>query len=73
MINAGWYQAQVRRAASVLREQGMEMAVDGDTLYIPSVDTLFVQRMISGTALLAAWLKAKVDVRNMIASVMGAA
>ena len=36
--------------------------------HLPSVDTLFVQRKISGTALLAARLKARVDVRAMVAA-----
>ena len=48
-----------------LREQGMAMAADRETWHVPPVDTLFVQRKISGTALLAARLKARVDVRSM--------
>ena len=50
----------------VLREQGMEMAADRSTWHIPPVETLFVQRKISGTALLAARLKARVDVRALV-------
>jgi predicted unusual protein kinase regulating ubiquinone biosynthesis (AarF/ABC1/UbiB family) len=56
-----------RRFASVLREQAMEMAEDRATWHIPPVETLFVQRKVSGTALLAARLKAKVDIRSMVA------
>jgi predicted unusual protein kinase regulating ubiquinone biosynthesis (AarF/ABC1/UbiB family) len=55
-----------RAFVGVLREQGMTMAADRETWHIPPIDTLFVQRKISGTALLAARLKAKVDVRSMI-------
>ncbi|MEG3145673.1 AarF/ABC1/UbiB kinase family protein [Sphingomonas sp. RT2P30] len=51
----------------VLREQGFEIAADRASWHIPPVDLLFVQRKISGTALLAARLKAQVDVRAMIA------
>jgi len=52
----------------VLREQGTEIARDRDTWYLPPIDTLFVQRKISGTALLAARLKARVDIRTMVAA-----
>jgi hypothetical protein len=33
---------------------------------VPPADTLFVQRKISGTALLAARLKARVNMRTMV-------
>jgi hypothetical protein len=44
----------------------MEMAADRSTWHIPPVETLFVQRKISGTALLAARLAARVDVRELV-------
>jgi hypothetical protein len=50
----------------VLRDQGIEIAEDREAWHIPPIDTLFVQRKISGTALLAARLKARVDVRAMV-------
>jgi predicted unusual protein kinase regulating ubiquinone biosynthesis (AarF/ABC1/UbiB family) len=56
-----------RRFAGVLREQAIEMAEDRATWHIPPVETLFVQRKVSGTALLAARLKAKIDIRSMVA------
>jgi len=55
-----------RAFVGVLREQGMAMASDRETWHVPPIDTLFVQRKISGTALLAARLRAKVDVRAMV-------
>lgn len=55
-----------RAFVGVLREEGMAMAADRSTWHVPPIDTLFVQRKISGTALLAARLKARVDVRAMI-------
>ncbi len=55
-----------RAFVSVLRDQGLEIAEDRDAWHIPPIDTLFVQRKISGTALLAARLKARVDVRTMV-------
>jgi predicted unusual protein kinase regulating ubiquinone biosynthesis (AarF/ABC1/UbiB family) len=60
-----------RAFVGVLREQGMAMAADRDTWHVPPADTLFVQRKISGTALLAARLKARVDVRAMVARSLG--
>ncbi len=48
-----------RAFVGVLKEQGVEMAADRETWHIPPVGTLFVQRKISGTALLAARLKAR--------------
>ena len=49
-----------------LRDEGMELAGDKATWHVPPVDILFVQRKISGTALLAARLTARVDVRAMV-------
>jgi predicted unusual protein kinase regulating ubiquinone biosynthesis (AarF/ABC1/UbiB family) len=65
---AGPFDFGDRAFVGVLREQGIEMARDRDSWHIPPVDTLFVQRKISGTALLAARLKARVDVRSMVAA-----
>jgi predicted unusual protein kinase regulating ubiquinone biosynthesis (AarF/ABC1/UbiB family) len=55
-----------RAFVAVLRKQGIEMAADQSTWHVPPIDTLFVQRKVSGTALLAARLKARVDVRAMV-------
>ena len=55
-----------RAFVGVVREQGMEMAQDRAIWHLPPADTLFVQRKISGTALLAARLKARVDIRAMV-------
>lgn len=55
-----------RAFLGVLREQGASMAADRATWHIPPTDTLFVQRKISGTALLAARLRAHVDIRAMV-------
>ena len=56
-----------RGFVAMLRDQGMEIAGDQAAWHIPPADILFVQRKISGTALLAARLKARVDVRALIA------
>ena len=62
-----------RSFLGVVREQGMAMAGDRDAWHIPPIDTLFVQRKISGTALLAARLEARVDVRDLITRELGLA
>lgn len=55
-----------RAFVGVLREQGMAMARDRDIWHLPPAAMLFVQRKISGTALLAARLRARVDVRTLV-------
>jgi predicted unusual protein kinase regulating ubiquinone biosynthesis (AarF/ABC1/UbiB family) len=55
-----------RSFVGVIREEAQAMAEDRATWHVPPIDTLFVQRKISGTALLCARLKAKVEVRSMI-------
>jgi predicted unusual protein kinase regulating ubiquinone biosynthesis (AarF/ABC1/UbiB family) len=55
-----------RAFVGIVREQGMEVARDRASWHLPPADTLFVQRKISGTALLAARLKARVDIRAMV-------
>jgi hypothetical protein len=62
---AGPFDFGDRAFVGVLRDQGIDMARDRSTWHVPPVDTLFVQRKISGTALLAARLKARVDVRSL--------
>lgn len=49
-----------------LREEAKRLAEDRATWHLPPVDTLFVQRKVSGTALLCARLEAKADLRAMI-------
>ena len=60
-----------RRFVGALRDQGLEVAVDKSTWHIPPADILFVQRKISGTALLAAQLEARIDVRELARSALG--
>ena len=63
---AGKFDFGDRGFVEVLRDQGMQFASDQAAWHIPPADILFVQRKISGTALLAARLKARVDLRSMI-------
>ena len=60
-----------RRFVGALRDQGMEVAADKATWHVPPTDLLFVQRKISGTALLAARLEARVDVRALARQALG--
>jgi predicted unusual protein kinase regulating ubiquinone biosynthesis (AarF/ABC1/UbiB family) len=55
-----------RAFVGTMREEGMTIAQDRAAWHIPPIDTLFVQRKVSGTALLAARLKARVDVRALV-------
>ena len=54
----------------LLREEGWAIAQDKDTWAFPPIETLFVQRKVSGTALLGARLKAKVNIRRMVEEVL---
>jgi len=55
----------------LLREEGWAIAQDKDTWAFPPIETLFVQRKVSGTALLGARLKAKVNIRRITEEVLG--
>ncbi|MEM6267622.1 MAG: AarF/UbiB family protein, partial [Pseudomonadota bacterium] len=54
----------------LLREEGYAIAQDKDTWAFPPIETLFVQRKVSGTALLGARLKAKVNLRRITEEVL---
>ena len=66
MSRTGPFDFGDRRFVGVLRDEGMEIAQDRASWHVPPTDILFVQRKVSGTALLAARLKARVDVREMV-------
>ncbi len=59
-----------RSFVPLLREEGWAIAQDKDTWAFPPVETLFVQRKVSGTALLGARLKAKVNIRQITEEVL---
>ncbi len=60
-----------RAFVNVLRDEGIEIGQDRAAWHMPPIEMLFAQRKISGTALLAARLKAKVDVRGMVEGYRG--
>ncbi len=49
-----------------LREVGMALGLDRDFWHIPPIDTLFLHRKLGGLYLLAARLKARVNVRQLV-------
>lgn len=49
-----------------LREEGMAIAQDRAAWHVPPAETLFVQRKVSGTALLGARLGAVVNIRRLV-------
>ncbi|ABC63120.1 ABC1 kinase family protein [Erythrobacter litoralis] len=61
-----------RSFVPLLRDEGMAIAQDRRTWHLPPVETLFVQRKVSGTALLGARLKAVVNVRAVVEEVLAA-
>ena len=61
-----------RGFVALLREDATAIAGDRAAWHVPPAETLFVQRKISGTALLAARLRARVDVRALIVDALSA-
>ncbi len=55
-----------RAFVPLLREEGMAIAQDKQAWHIPPAETLFVQRKVSGTALLGAKLGAVVNIRSIV-------
>ena len=53
-----------------IRETVMPIAQDRESWHLPPAETLFVQRKISGTALLGAKLGARVDVKDIVQRVL---
>jgi predicted unusual protein kinase regulating ubiquinone biosynthesis (AarF/ABC1/UbiB family) len=62
-----------RAFVAALRDQGMAIASDPAAWHLPPAGVLFAQRKISGTALLAARLRARVDVRALVGPWLDAA
>ena len=60
-----------RAFVPVVREEARGLIDDRASWHVPDVETLFVQRKVSGTALLAARLTARVDVRGLAAAAVG--
>ncbi len=59
-----------RAFVPLLRDEGWQIAQDKETWAFPPIETLFVQRKVSGTALLGARLKAQVNIRRITEEVL---
>ncbi len=59
-----------RAFVPVVREEAKGLLADRSAWHVPPADMLFVQRKVSGTALLAARLKARVRVRELAADAL---
>ncbi|WP_333837017.1 ABC1 kinase family protein [Novosphingobium sp.] len=59
-----------RRFVSELRAIGKPIVADREAWHVPPVQTLLVQRKVSGTALLAVRMEARVQIRDMAAHVI---
>ncbi len=70
---AGPFDFGDRAFVEQLRPDGMAVAADKSSWHLPPADLLFVQRKISGTALLAARLGAQIDLRALLARHLPAA
>lgn len=71
LARAGAFDFGDRAFVGLLRDDGRQVAADPGAWHIPPADMLFAQRKISGTALLAARLKARIDVRAMVDAHLG--
>jgi predicted unusual protein kinase regulating ubiquinone biosynthesis (AarF/ABC1/UbiB family) len=60
-----------RTFVPVVRAEAGPLLADKGRWHLPPIDTLFVQRKVSGTALLCARLKARVDIRALLREVAG--
>lgn len=61
-----------RAFVAVLRDEGMAVAQDKASWHLPPPEIVFVQRKVSGTALLGARLQAVIDVRGRVEKVLAA-
>jgi hypothetical protein len=68
MARSGPFDFADRAFVPIIRAEAPALVEDRATWHVPDVETLFVQRKVSGTALLAARLKARVDVTGLAAA-----
>ena len=71
MARPGAFDFADRTFVPVVRAEVPALVADRATWHVPDVETLFVQRKVSGTALLAARLKARVDVTGLSRAAIG--
>ena len=66
--HAGAYDFAASDLARRIRDAGMQLGMDREFWHTPPVDALFLHRKIGGLYLLAARLKARVDIRQLFAA-----
>lgn len=65
LIHQGPYDFAASTLPRRMHEAGMALALDRDFWHIPPIDALFLHRKLAGSYLLAARLKAKVDIGRL--------
>jgi predicted unusual protein kinase regulating ubiquinone biosynthesis (AarF/ABC1/UbiB family) len=71
MARPGPFDFADRAFVPIVRAEAQALIADRATWHVPDIHTLFVQRKVSGTALLAARLKAKVNVTDLATAAIG--
>jgi len=67
---AGLFDFADRSFVERLRAHGQTIVADRAAWHIPPADTLFVQRKVSGTALLAVRMRARLPLREKVAAAL---
>lgn len=67
LCHSGLYDFAASTLPRRMHEAGMALALDRDFWHTPPMDALFIHRKLAGIYLLAARLKARVDIRTMAA------
>lgn len=65
-MQAGKFDFGNHDLSRIVRDRGMQLAMDKSNWHIPPIDTLFVQRKIGGMFMLASRLNAIIDVRKIM-------
>ncbi|MEM6480047.1 MAG: AarF/ABC1/UbiB kinase family protein, partial [Pseudomonadota bacterium] len=67
MDSEGWFDFGAEALRRDLAQTGMTLAEDQAFLHLPPMDTLYVQRKLAGMFLLAARLKARINLKDLFA------
>ena len=70
VLRPGLFDFADRSFVARLREQAMPVVADTASWHLPPVETMFVQRKVSGTALLAVRMQARLPLVDMVAGMV---
>ena len=70
VLRPGLFDFADRSFVARLREQAMPVVADTASWHLPPVETMFVQRKVSGTALLAVRMQARLSLVDMVAGMV---